>query len=99
MATEPTLFEIRERAVLTVFDHSGAAPRAVEEIEIVAITGQPISRTVRTFGELEAIRLAADRAGGGVQAVTLAFLREDWRRTVEDAWALTRWAVGKKAGD
>ena len=84
---ESAPINVRERAVLTVFDHSGPEPRAVTEVDVVAEHGRVISRTVRPIGALEASRLTAERLGGGWTTQVAAFLRDDWRRTVAHAGA------------
>ena len=86
--SDPGGFRVRERAILTVFDHSGPEPRAIEEIDVIAEHGHVVSRTVRAIGALEASRLMAERLGGGWATQAAAFLRDDWRRTVAHMGAL-----------
>ena len=92
--------KVRERAVLMVFNHSGATPRAVEEIEVTAVNGIVVERTSRRPNDIEGATLVRQRFGpiaaaktemalarerGDLLAATSAFLRADWEQTKADS--------------
>ena len=57
-ATTP---KVRERAVLTVFDHSGPEPVPVEIVELLAENGQIVSSERREPTDEELVVLIAER--------------------------------------
>lgn len=96
MSLNPTPLNVREHSVITVFDHSGTTPRAIEEIDVLFEGGRRVSNMRRTLSTREASERQAERLGGGRMRRTSEYVREDWRRTVEDARAMFALVVGKK---